>query len=151
MKVLMVCLGNICRSPLAEGILRNKVEAAGLAWEIDSCGTAGFHVGNPPDPRSIEVAYKYGIYISNIACRQFHENDFQEFDLILSMDFSNQKDIKGLGKNRDELGKVRMIMDFAFPGKGVSVPDPYYGGAEGFETVYSMLDTACDAIIQKYR
>lgn len=131
--------------------MRNKVEQNGLDWEVDSCGTAGYHIGESPDPRSIEKAKEYGIDISHLKGRQFHESDFDKFDLILVMDSENLKDIRSLIKDSEHRSKVRMIMDYAFPGKGVSVPDPYYGGPEGFENVYKMLDSACENIIQKHR
>ena len=150
MNVLMVCLGNICRSPLAEGILRKKVYQRGLDWNVDSCGTAGYHVGAAPDNRSIDIAHRHGIDISEQKCRQFTVADFEAFDLVLVMDSSNLNDVRALARTREHTEKVKLIMDFVFLGKTVSVPDPYYGGQDGFQKVYEMLDIACDEIIKKY-
>lgn len=145
-KVLMVCLGNICRSPLAEGILKSKVDPVDVF--VDSAGTAGYHVGNPPDKRSVAVAQKHGLDISNQKCRQFSKNDFKEFDLIYAMDKSNFANILSLASNKDDEKKVRLLLaevDLGF----TEVPDPYYGGTDGFENVYQMINLACEAIVKK--
>ena len=147
MKILMVCLGNICRSPLAEGILRSKTFLKDV--EVDSVGTANYHVGNRPDKRSIGVAAKNNIDISNLFGRQFSVQDFDDFDLIYAMDNSNYKNIVALARNDSDKQKVFLILNEIFPGENLDVPDPYYGGAHGFETVYKMLDQACDAIVEK--
>jgi len=147
MKILMVCLGNICRSPLAEGILRSKTFLKDV--EVDSVGTADNHVGNRPDKRSIGVAAKNNIDISNLSGRQFSVQDFDDFDLIYAMDNSNYKNIVALARNEEDKQKVFLILNEIFPGENLDVPDPYYGGAHGFETVYKMLDQACDAIVEK--
>ena len=145
-KVLMVCLGNICRSPLAEGILRSKVDSDKVL--VDSAGTAGYHIGNPPDKRSIAVARKYGLDISHQRCRKFSRLDFLEFDLIYVMDRSNFSDVAQLASNAQEAQKVKLLLsevDLDLQ----EVPDPYYGGDDGFENVYQMVDQACEAIAKK--
>ncbi|MHA7831448.1 MAG: low molecular weight protein-tyrosine-phosphatase [Flagellimonas sp.] len=145
-KVLMVCLGNICRSPLAEGILQSKVDADAVF--VDSAGTAGYHIGNPPDERSIAVARKYGLSIDNQRCRKFSKQDFSEFDLIFVMDRSNFSDVASLAENKEEAGKVKLLLSEVELGIR-EVPDPYYGGNDGFENVYQMIDSACEAIAKK--
>jgi len=145
MKVLMVCLGNICRSPLAHGILESKVSKNGLNWMVDSAGTSGWHNGEKPDKRSIEVAQQNGIDISNQQSRQFVSTDFDAFDLILAMDVSNFNDIISLAKTDEQRSKVKMILNYSFPSENRQVPDPYYEG--GFEGVYLMLEEACENII----
>nr|WP_292960650.1 low molecular weight protein-tyrosine-phosphatase [Muricauda sp. UBA7809] len=145
-KVLMVCLGNICRSPLAEGILQSKIDPDKVF--VDSAGTAGYHVGNPPDERSIAVAQKYGLNIKNQRCRKFSRNDFKQFDHIYVMDRSNFSDVASLANNQQEAGKVKLLLSEVELGIQ-EVPDPYYGGADGFENVYQMIDTACEAIAKK--
>lgn len=147
----MVCLGNICRSPLAEGILRAKIESNHLEIEVDSAGTGGWHAGQSPDPRSIEIANKYQINISNQRARQFSVSDFQEFDIIYAMDGSNSSDIIAMASNREEMEKVRLILNELSPIENKPVPDPYYGGDQGFENVYQLLNEACDAIIKKIK
>jgi protein-tyrosine phosphatase len=148
MKVLMVCLGNICRSPLAQGVMEIKIKEAGLLWEVDSAGTGGWHAGQKPDMRSIEVARKHGIDISKQAARKIRSIDIDDFDLIYCMDSSNYKDVTDMCHNEDEDAKVKLIMNESDPGRNINVPDPYYGGPDGFEDVYQMLDKACDAIIK---
>ena len=140
----MVCLGNICRSPLAEGILRSKVDSDKII--VDSAGTGGWHVGEQPDPRSIEVAKKYGLDITYQRGRKFSAYDFETYDHIFVMDNSNYRDVTSLAKNESEIAKVQLILDEIFPNENVDVPDPYYGGAFGFENVFKMLDEACDKI-----
>ena len=146
-KILMVCLGNICRSPLAEGILQSKVNKE-LVF-VDSAGTAAFHVGNLPDERSIAVAKQYGIDISNQQARKFTEKDFLNFDVIYAMDKSNYQNIISLATSDKDVEKVKMILNESQPDKNYSVPDPYYGGKNGFEEVYKMLNQACDSILYK--
>ncbi|RYC52918.1 low molecular weight protein-tyrosine-phosphatase [Flagellimonas olearia] len=145
-KVLMVCLGNICRSPLAEGILKSKVDSNKVF--VDSAGTAGYHVGNAPDQRSIDVARKHGLDIGFQKCRRFSEMDFTEFDWIYVMDRSNLSNVMDLAKNTEEMNKVKLLLDEVNLGIK-EVPDPYYGGVGGFEDVYQMIDMACEAIAKK--
>lgn len=149
MKVLMVCLGNICRSPLAEGILQEKINNYKLDWTVDSAGTGAYHVGQMPDPRSIAVAHLHGIDISGQRARQFQTADFDHFDLILVMDDSNYNNVLKLATSEAQTQKVRLIMDFVHPGSFVSVPDPYWND-NGFQEVYNMLHTACDKIVDTY-
>lgn len=151
MKILMVCLGNICRSPLAEGILQSKANAIGLDIEVDSAGTGGWHVGQSPDSRSVAVANKYGINISDQRARQFSISDFSHFDIIYAMDGSNSSDIISMASSDEEINKVRVILNEITPGINKPVPDPYYGGENGFENVYQLLDEVCDKIINNLR
>lgn len=146
-KILMVCLGNICRSPLAEGILKSKLPQQN--YFIDSAGTAGYHVGEKPDTRSIAVARKYGIDISDQRSRKFSITDFDEFDYIYAMDSSNYQNIIALARNNSDIAKVKMILEEVATLDKIDVPDPYYGGNDGFETVFQMLDKACDSIAEK--
>ncbi len=143
----MVCLGNICRSPLAEGILKSKVDFDNVF--VDSAGTGHWHVGNKPDPRSIEIAKNHGIDISNQRGRQFTQKDFQEFDYVFVMDTSNRDDVLSLAQTQEERKKVHLILDEIFPNENMDVPDPYYGGNQGFENVYQMLNQACDKIVMR--
>ncbi|MCK0147749.1 low molecular weight phosphotyrosine protein phosphatase [Arenibacter sp. F26102] len=142
-KVLMVCLGNICRSPLAEGILKSKLDEE--SFYVDSAGTASYHIGKKPDNRSISIAKRYGIDISLQRCRQFTYNDFNDFDLIFAMDRSNYENVIALAKNKNEIAKVNLLLhksDII----NKEVPDPYYGGDDGFEEVYHLIDSACNII-----
>lgn len=143
----MVCLGNICRSPLAEGILKSKLNSD--FFFIDSAGTAAYHIGELPDPRSIAIAKKNGIDISDQRARKFITNDFNEFDLIYAMDTENFQNICDMAKNNTDLLKVKLILNEVKPSKNLSVPDPYYGGNHGFKNVFELLDKACDIIIKK--
>ncbi|MFZ5554176.1 MAG: low molecular weight protein-tyrosine-phosphatase [Bacteroidota bacterium] len=150
MKILMVCLGNICRSPMAEGVLRFHAEKAGKNYIIDSAGTSNYHIGENPDARAVMKMKKYGIDISRLRARQFSRNDFLEFDLILAMDENNYRDIVRQAKSEEERMKVKMILEYTFPGERMPVPDPYYGGDSGFEQVYRLLDDACKIIIEQH-
>ena len=143
----MVCLGNICRSPLAEGILQSKVHPD--KTQVDSAGTAAYHVGNLPDERSIAVAKKYGIDLTNQRARKFSINDFDVFDIIYAMDKSNYQNILSLSRNADDAQKVKLILNEIDSESNNEVPDPYYGGNDGFENVYKMLDEACEIIATK--
>ncbi|MBC3759748.1 low molecular weight phosphotyrosine protein phosphatase [Hyunsoonleella sp. SJ7] len=146
-RILMVCLGNICRSPLAEGILRSKLPTQG--FEVDSAGTAAYHIGSSPDRRSVAVGKKYGIDITHLRGRQFEKRDFDDFDLIYAMDDSNFRNIIKMARNDKDIAKVKLILNEIAPGENLSVPDPYYGGDQGFENVYQMLDEACETIAYK--
>jgi len=149
MKVLMVCLGNICRSPLAEGILKEKVKAKKLDWTVDSAGTGSWHVGDMPDPRSIAVAATHGLDITTQRGRQIKPVDLENYDLIFAMDSMNYQHILLLATSDEQREKVQLVMNMEKPGFNQNVPDPYYGD-DGFEGVYQMLDRACTAIIEKY-
>ena len=143
----MVCLGNICRSPLAEGILKSKLFS--FENRIDSAGTAAYHNGKKPDRRSIAVAKENGIDITNQRARKFLIKDFDEFDFIYAMDNSNYDDIVALARNENDKSKVKLILNEVFPGKNLDVPDPYYDDDFGFKNVYKMLNEACDIIAKK--
>lgn len=143
-RVLMVCLGNICRSPLAEGILKSKVNPQKVF--VDSAGTGGWHVGHLPDVRSIEVARNYNLDITDQRCRRFSSIDFHKFDWIYVMDRSNYSDVIEMASSDLERNKVKLILDELHPGEEREVPDPYHGGAQGFDKVYKMLDEACNVI-----
>lgn len=145
-KILMVCLGNICRSPLAEGVMRSKIEALNLNAEVDSAGTAHYHIGESPDPRSIQSGLQHGIDISSLRGRQFSVSDFDNFDLIYVMDKSNYSNVVALARNKDDVNKVDQLLNLIKPDSYDSVPDPYYGGEQGFENVYQMINAACDII-----
>jgi len=147
MKILMVCLGNICRSPLAEGILAHKTKHLNI--KVDSAGTAGYHIGKLPDKRSIEIAEKYNIDLTKQRARQFSRADFDDFDIIYAMDTNNYTHLISLANNETERNKVRLILNEVNPEKFESVPDPYYGGDDGFQNIYNMLDDACNKIISQ--
>ena len=146
MKILMVCLGNICRSPLAEGILTHKTKSLNI--EVDSAGTAGYHIGQLPDSRSIEIAKKYNIDLSKQRARQFNRLDFDRFDIIYAMDTNNYAHLISLASNNNERNSIRLILNEINPNLCESIPDPYYGGRNGFLNVYNMLNEACDKIVQ---
>jgi protein-tyrosine phosphatase len=150
MKVLMVCLGNICRSPMAEGIFRQLAQENELPLEVDSCGTANYHVGEPPDERAIRKAHEHGIDISTLRGRQIMPSDFQEFDLILTMDNSNYLQVMDVAKTDEDGLKVKPVLDYLYPGEQAEVPDPWYGGYEGFEGVYQLLKRASQAFKQAH-
>lgn len=150
-KVLFVCLGNICRSPLAEGVFRQKVEQAGLTneFEIDSCGTSAFHIGEQPDPRTRANAAENGVYLRHSA-RQFVREDFERFEYILPMDRSNLRNVLSLEPN-DHQASVMLMRDYDELGKGEDVPDPYYGGERGFQNVFDILDRATGELLTRIR
>ncbi|WP_374980355.1 low molecular weight protein-tyrosine-phosphatase [Pseudomonas solani] len=149
MKVLFVCLGNICRSPTAEGVLRHKLREAGLAEqvEVDSAGTGDWHVGKAPDTRTRQAALRRGYDLSLLRARQVSVEDFSRFDLVLAMDHSNLRDLKGLRRNGSEpdllLRRYGLVPE--------EVPDPYYGGEEGFEEVLDLIEQACDGLVAEIR
>jgi protein-tyrosine phosphatase len=140
----MVCLGNICRSPLAEGIMQHLVEEAGLDWQIDSAGTGNWHVGEGPDRRSVRTARNHGIDISKQVCRQFRKSDFTEFDLILVMDKFNLSDVLAMAPNDQAANKVKLILG------NHEVPDPYYDDSQ-FEPVFELIEGGCKDIIKQFR
>jgi len=151
MKVLMICLGNICRSPMAEGILRHKAEERGFTIKLDSCGTNGYHDGEGADPRAVKNLSQKGIGISDLRSRKFRVSDFDEFDRLFVMDQSNYDNIIALARNEADRNKVSLFLNEAFPGKNRIVPDPYFGGDEGFETVYHLLTAASDAFLNSLK
>ena len=142
MKLLMVCLGNICRSPLAHGVLEHMVKERGLDWEIDSAGTGDWHVGEAPDKRSIAIAKKYGVDISNQCCRVFRVADFDNYDRIYVMDKNNLLDVLSLARSDQDRTKVTLFL-----GTG-TVPDPYYDNDQ-FEPVYKMIEKRCQELIEE--
>lgn len=139
----MVCLGNICRSPLAQGILESKVDPNKI--KVDSAGTAAYHIGNPPDPRSISIAKKHGIDLTSQCARQFNSRDFTNFSKIFVMDHANYKAVIAQAQTKEEIEKVSLILK-----DNKEVPDPYYGSEEGFQNCYELLDEACDRIKESF-
>ncbi|WP_276480107.1 low molecular weight protein-tyrosine-phosphatase [Paraflavitalea pollutisoli] len=150
MKILMVCLGNICRSPLAEGILQHKAQQAGLDWTVDSAGTNGYHVGEAPHRLSQKVALLNGVDISQQRARRFSGADFAQYDKIYAMAVDVVDEMKGLAKQHFQAGKVDLLMNELHPGRDLDVPDPWYGTEPGYHEVYKMIDEACDRIIAQY-
>ena len=146
-RILMVCLGNICRSPLAEGIMKSKVK--GKEIFVDSAGTSSYHIGEHPDPRSIAIAHQNQIDISQQRARQFTSTDFDNFDTIFVMDQSNFKNVVKLARNVDDISKVQLILE-VLEQDITDVPDPYYGGNKGFENVFNMLDEACNSVLESW-
>lgn len=147
---LMVCLGNICRSPLAEGILEEKARAAGLNWTIDSAGTNGYHVGEAPHYLSQKVARHNGLDISRQRARRFTAADFQRFDKIYAMAGDVIDDMRRIAGPKFDPSKVELLMNEVHPGKDEDVPDPWYGPEPGYHEVYKMIDAAADRIVSKY-
>jgi len=150
MKILMVCLGNICRSPLAEGILQDKAFKAGLTWSIESAGTNRYHTGEPPHPLSQKVARLNGIDISNQRARRFDATDFEMYDKIYALAADVMEEMRNVAKYKFDSSKTSLLTDDLFPGKNMDVPDPWYGPEAGYHEVYKIIDRACDAIIKKY-
>ncbi len=151
MKILMVCLGNICRSPMAEGILAKKIKQHNLNWIVDSAGTAEYHVGEAPHHLSQKVSLLNGIDISQQKCRQFKTEDMIRFDHIYAMDQSNYATIRKMTDTHWNEKKVDLILNELFPFQNKEVPDPWYGGEEGFHEVFELLNKACDKIIEKFK
>jgi protein-tyrosine phosphatase len=144
----MVCLGNICRSPLAESILRSKVDSEKV--EVDSAGTSNYHVGDLPDERAINTGKRYDLDLSQLRGRQFEVADFDRFDYIYVMDGANYEDVIALARNEKDKEKVSLILDKIHPGESMDVPDPYFGvGNEDFPKVYELLDEACAQIARE--
>jgi len=146
----MVCLGNICRSPLAEGIMQRKANEAGLEWTVDSAGTAAYHVGEAPHQLSQKVAKMNGIDISYQKARPYDKEDMLYFDKIFAMDTENFNEIKRISGELWDANKVDLLLNACYPGKNKSVPDPWYGGEDGYHRVFEMIDLACESIIAKY-
>ena len=144
MRLLFVCMGNICRSPTAEGVMRRLIEDEGLDIEVDSAGTGGWHAGEPPDERATVAAQRRGVTLEG-AARQVKESDFRRFDLLVAMDRGNLRDLLDLAPDDDAREKVRLLVPDA------DVPDPYYGGDRGFETVLDMVESACRELLDELR
>jgi protein-tyrosine phosphatase len=148
MRILMVCLGNICRSPLAEAIMRKKISEHNLPWTVDSAGTSGWHAGEFADSRTIKCAMDHGIDISQQRSRQFKRSDFENFDFIFAMDESNYNDLIVQAHTEAESKKIHLFLAFADMIR-TEVPDPFYGGPKSFETVYQLLEEACSDVLEK--
>ena len=148
MRILMVCLGNICRSPLAEGILQHKAKEAGLNWTVDSAGTNSYHIGEPPHPLSQKVARLNGIDICNQRARRFVKEDFDRYDKIYAMADDVLDDIKRIAKEKYDPKKVDLFLNELYPGKNASVPDPWYGTEPGYHEVYELISNVCDEIVK---
>ena len=151
MKILMVCLGNICRSPMADGLLRKKVAEYKLDIIVDSAGTGDWHIGHAPDERMRATAKKNGVPIDELRGRQFTASDFDEFDRIYVMDESNFDNVIKLARDERDIRKVDLFLNLSHPGESLSVPDPYYGGDEGFQHVFDMLDEATNILIKELK
>ena len=150
MKILMVCLGNICRSPLAEGLLQHKADAASLGWTVESAGTGDYHIGQAPHYLSQKIARLNGIDISRQKARQFRKEDILLFDRIYVMDSQNYQDVKYITRDLWNKEKVELLLNEIYPGKNINVPDPWFGAEDGYHKVFKMINDACSAIIKKY-
>lgn len=149
MKILMVCLGNICRSPLAEGILQQKALEAGLNWKVESAGTNGYHTGEAPHPLSIKVARLNGIDISQQRSRKFTAADFEAYDKIYAMAEDVLDDMRRIAKNKYDAEKTELLLNELYPGQNRDVPDPWYGPEPGYHDVYAIIEEACEAIVRR--
>lgn len=150
MKYLMVCFGNICRSPMAKGLLREKLKRIGSSSMVDSCGFEPYHIGDPADYRAQQVMKKHGYDISDHVARLFHPDDFKNFDKIFVMDHQNYQDVMSRAKTEEDKKKVDYITNVLYPGKNIIVPDPYYGTGDDFEKTFEILDKATDKIIELF-
>ncbi len=150
MKILMVCLGNICRSPMAEGILQKKIEQAGLNWRVDSAGTNGYHIGEAPHRLSQKVALQNGIDISRQLSRKFVKEDIERFDKIYAMADDVVDEMKMIARNKFDAAKVDLLLNENYPGQNRDIPDPWSGPEADYHEVYELIDKACDALIKKY-
>lgn len=151
MKILMVCLGNICRSPMAEGLMRAKLQKYNIISEVDSAGFVAFHTGDSPDSRATSVMKHHGIDISDQRSRLFKKSDFDTFDRIYVMDSNNYKDVASMAQRTGQMEKVDYILNATQVGANLPVPDPYYGGENGFEITYQLLDEATELIARKLK
>lgn len=151
MRILFVCLGNICRSPMAEGIMKQLITDHQLEWEVDSAGTESYHVGEKPDPRAIRTCRKHGIEITGQRARRISKNDFETFDKIYALAGDVLQEINRMHPNLKPHGELKLLLDELFPGEHRSVPDPYYGREEDFEPVFRSIMEACEAIVKKYQ
>lgn len=148
MRILMVCLGNICRSPMAEGILRARAAEAGLLWTIDSAGTESYHIGQPPHPHSQKVCRQNGIDISGQRARQFRASDLEQYDIVYALAQDVYEEI--LSKAAPS-PRLRLFLEEMNPGSGASVPDPWYGDASGYQQVFDLIESCCKVIVEKYK
>jgi len=149
MKILMVCLGNICRSPIAEGVLKYKCEKAGLDWIVDSAGTNGYHTGERPHPMSQMVSKLNGIDISNQRSRPFKSSDFKEFDLIIPMAGDVMREMQYIARKDYDASKVKLLLNYAFPGTDLDVPDPWSRSEAAYHEVFSLIENACEKLISE--
>ena len=149
MKILMVCLGNICRSPLAQGILQHKADKAGLQWTVESAGTNGYHTGESPHPLSIKVAAQHGIDISKQRSRKFTAADHDQYDIIYAMAGDVMEDMREIAKVK--LVNVDLLLNELYPGQNKDVPDPWYGPEAGYHEVFALIEKACNQIINKQK
>lgn len=151
-KILFVCLGNICRSPVAEGVLLHLIEERKLhkEWQANSAGTAGYHIGEGPDRRTVKNAMKNGVDLSKLRARKFSVADFDAFDKIYVMDESNYRNVISLSQNKSHQQKVDYLLNVTHPGKNLPVPDPYYGNEQNFEDVFQLVYSACIKLIEGY-
>lgn len=151
MRILVVCLGNICRSPIAEGVLQNKADKHGLNWQVESAGTESYHIGEAPHRHSQKVCLQHGIDISAQRARKFQKSDMEHYDRIYAMATDVLEEIKRIAGTKADITKLSLFLDELHPGSNASVPDPWYGDEDGYLPVYRMIDEACDAIIEKYK
>jgi protein-tyrosine phosphatase len=147
----MVCLGNICRSPIAEGVLQYKVDKKGLNWHVDSAGTESYHIGEAPHPYSQKICLQHGIDVSLQRARKFVKEDFERYDRIYALATDVSEQIKRIAGNKTDISKLSLFLNELHPGSNASVPDPWYGNEDGYLPVYKMIDEVCDAIIEKYQ
>lgn len=150
MRILVVCLGNICRSPIAEGVLRHKARERGLNWTVDSAGTNSYHIGEPPHVSSQKVCKANGIDISGQRARRFVKEDFKRYDLIYAMAKDVMEDILTIGGNATDPTRLRLFLNELEDGCNRSVPDPWYGDEEGYLPVFEMIEATAEAILEKY-
>lgn len=150
MKILMVCLGNICRSPLAEGILQDRAFKAGLSWSVESAGTNHYHTGDAPHPLSQKVAKLHGIDISRQRARRFTADDFLKYDRIYALAGDVLAEIKRISRDRFDPSKIELLMNELYPGRNLDVPDPWYGPEPGYHEAFQLIEKACEAIIKKF-
>lgn len=151
MKILVVCLGNICRSPMAHGILENLVKIENLDWEIDSAGTESFHVGEPPHPSSRQVCLENGIDLSNQCARKFVKSDVDKFDKIYAMANDVFSEMKQIAGNKFDASKMHLFLEELYPGEKKSVTDPWYGGHDGYYAVFNEIERCCKQIVERYK
>lgn len=147
----MVCLGNICRSPLADGVLKQKVLDNDLDVYVDSCGTSSYHIGKQPDERMMKTALKHDVDISSLKARQFTKQDFINFDVIYVMDSSNYNNVFALATSETDKEKIKFFLNELYPNSNMAVPDPYFGGEQGFEDVFKLIDETTDVILEKLK